>query len=552
MIRAIIYARYSTDLQSEASVEDQVRLCQAYAEREGWRIIDTYADRGISGASLLRPGYQAMMELARNGEVDVIVAESLDRLSRDQEETAALFKRLRFFGVELITVSEGQITELHVGLKGTMNALYLKDLAMKTHRGLEGRVREGRSGGGISFGYTVVDERDGRGDLVRGGRRIDEGQANVVRRIFRNFADGLSPKSIAHSLNEERVPGPAGNAWGPSTIYGNWRRATGILNNELYVGRLVWNRLRYVKDPTTGKRVSKPNPPEALIVKEVPDLRIIDDELWQRVKDRQESTRKTVTATNRGVRSERARRPAYLLSGLLTCGVCGGGFSKISRDHYGCSRARNQGTCDNRLSIRRDVVEARVLDGLRQHLMQPEAVKLFVEAFNTEMAHLWSERHGQRLAQEQELARLQTRIDKTVDAIIDGNRSQEIKDRLAQQEARKAELSAALADPAEPMPALHPGIADAYARKVDNLAAALNNPAIRQEASEAIRTLIQEVRLIPGGGTLQIELFGELAALLALCTRHTREHPRGDARVLDDVQVTLVAGAGFEPATFRL
>lgn len=540
MTRAAIYARYSTDLQSEASIEDQVRLCRAHADREGWTIIDTLADRSISGTSLLRPGYQAVMELARNGDIDIILAESLDRLSRDQEETAALFKRLQFFGVELMTVSEGQITELHVGLKGTMNALYLKDLAMKTHRGLEGRVREGRSGGGNSYGYAVVEERDGSGDLVRGGRRIDERQADIVRRIFRNFSDGLSPKSIAHTLNEERVPGPTGNAWGPSTIYGNWRRGTGILNNELYVGRLVWNRLRYVKDPSTGKRVSQPNPPDALVVTEVPDLRIIDDELWQRVKDRQESTRKTVTDTSRGVRSERARRPAYLLSGLLTCGTCGGGFSKISRDHYGCSRARNQGTCDNRLTIRRDDVEARVLNGLRSRLMQPDAVKLFVEEFNAEISRSWSERHGHRLAQEQELARLQSRIDKTVDAIIDGNRSQEIKDRLAQQEARKAELTAALAKPAEPMPALHPGIADTYARKVDNLATALNDPAIRQEASEAIRALIQEVRLTLEDGVLQIELFGELAALLTLSAGHIREHPRAGA---GGVQVTLVAGA---------
>ena len=86
----------------------------------------------------------------------MVVAESLDRLSRDQEHVAALYKQLSFHGVLVLTIAEGQITELHVGLKGAMSALYLKDLAQKTRRGLEGRVRQGRSAGGISYGYRIV------------------------------------------------------------------------------------------------------------------------------------------------------------------------------------------------------------------------------------------------------------------------------------------------------------------------------------------------------------------------------------------------------------
>lgn len=239
MTRAVIYARYSSDHQREASIEDQVRLCRALAEREGYTVVHTYGDRAISGTSLLRPGYQAVMEHARTGEVDVILAESLDRLSRDQEETAALFKRLQFFGVLLITAAEGVITELHVGLKGTMNALYLKDLAQKTHRGLEGRVRNGKSGGGISYGYQVVQHRDPSGEPIRGDRVIDKHQADVVRRIFRDYAAGHATRAIAQALNREGEPGPGGQGWSPSTIHGNWRRGTGILNNELYIGRLV-------------------------------------------------------------------------------------------------------------------------------------------------------------------------------------------------------------------------------------------------------------------------------------------------------------------------
>ena len=185
-------------------------------------------------------------------------------------------------GVRIVTLAEGEIGELHVGLKGTMNALFLRDLAQKTRRGLEGRVRQGRSGGGLCFGYDVVRDVDARGEPVRGGRKINEAEAAVVRRIFEEYADGCSPRAIARRLNADGVPGPFGGAWSPSTLHGNVGRGTGILNNELYIGRLVWNRLRYVKDPNTGKRRSRANHQDAHIVQNVPELRIVDDALVAR------------------------------------------------------------------------------------------------------------------------------------------------------------------------------------------------------------------------------------------------------------------------------
>ncbi len=251
--RAVVYARYSSDSQRDASIEDQIRLCLERIEREGWHYLHAYADRAASGASLLRAGYQELIEGARRGEFDVVVAEALDRLSRDQEDVAALYKRLRFAGVKLVTLAEGEISELHVGLKGTMNALFLKDLAEKTRRGLRGRIEAGRSGGGNAYGYRVVRELDGNGLPVAGGRAIHEAEALVVRRIMTEYAAGKSPRAIAFGLNDDAVPAPGGRAWGPSTINGNRDRGTGILNNEIYIGRLVWNRLHYAKDPSTRK-----------------------------------------------------------------------------------------------------------------------------------------------------------------------------------------------------------------------------------------------------------------------------------------------------------
>ena len=110
-----------------------------------------HTDAGISGASLLRPGIQSLMQAAMNGEFDILLAEALDRLSRDQEDIAGLFKRMEFAGVKIFTLSEGEISSLHIGLKGTMNAMFLKDLADKTRRGLRGKVENGKSGGGDRY-----------------------------------------------------------------------------------------------------------------------------------------------------------------------------------------------------------------------------------------------------------------------------------------------------------------------------------------------------------------------------------------------------------------
>ena len=94
----------------------------------------------------------------------------------------------------------------------------------------------------------------------KGKRVIVETEAEIVRRIFREYVDGRTPRDIACDLNKENVPPPRGRAWSPSTINGNMQRGTGVLQNELYAGRLVWNKVRMIKDPDTGKQISRPNP----------------------------------------------------------------------------------------------------------------------------------------------------------------------------------------------------------------------------------------------------------------------------------------------------
>ena len=521
--RVALYARYSSDLQRDASIEDQLRICREHADKQGWKVVDSYADRATSGASLLRPGLQAQIADASRGMFDVVLAEVMDRLSRDQEDIAGLFKRLNFAGVRIVTLSEGDVSEMHIGLKGTMNALFLKDLAQKTHRGLRGRVEAGKSGGGNSYGYKVIRTFGSDGMPVAGDRQIEPAEAEVVRRIYRDFANGKSPRTIAHALNKEGIAGPRGEGWGQSTINGNPERGTGILNNKLYIGRLVWNRLRYVKDPATGKRVSRPNPPDSLITSEVPDLRIVDGELWQAVKQRQGEASKKHGRQSKDQAPIQERtgfwshqRPRYLLSGLMTCGACGGGYAKISANLFGCAAARNKGTCENRLNIRVEAIDSIIFEGLKHRLMAPELFKEFAASFIAGRNAIVAQQNVKFDEAKAELSRIKARLKVLINALAEGIPARSVREEMIALEAREDELNTLLAALPPKEPALMPELAELYRQKVADLHQSLIDPSTKDEAFGIIRTLIDEVRLIPEDGKLRVELRGALAGILAL------------------------------------
>ncbi|WP_245820741.1 recombinase family protein [Flavimaricola marinus] len=540
-------------MQRDASIDDQERLCRERAEREGWTITGIFTDRALSGASMLRPGLQDVLNQAQAGKFDVLLCEALDRLSRDQADVATIFKRLSFAEVGSVTLSEGEIGELHVGLKGTMNQLFLKDLAAKTRRGLRGRVERGLSGGGNSYGYDAVRRLGPDGLPVTGERQINDDQAYIIRRVFQEFADGRSPKSIAQRLTSEGIEGPRGALWRDTAIRGHRTRGTGLLNNELYIGRLVWNRLRYIKDPDTGRRVSRLNDPTEWIITDVPDLRIVDDALWGAVKARQEAIEASPRV--KGIKATKfweKRREVQLLTGLIFCDVCGSSLASVGKDYMACSAARKLGTCDQNTSVRRRILENAVLDLMRKRLMQPEAVAQFIKSYALEANAGNSDKEALQTRLRAERDATARKLEGLYDAIAEGLRTKGLQDKLEVMEQRVAELDVLLAAPAPTPVRLHPNLAEMYRRKVRTLSATLDDPEIRPQALEIIRSLIERVTVRHAEDGVVLTLDGALTAMNGLAQNAKSPSGEGPFAGIDVGSAKVVAGAGFEPATFRL
>ena len=546
-MRTAIYARYSSDLQSDASIDDQVEVCRRYADLRGWTVTDVFADRAISGANSLRPGFQALKQAANDRKVDIVLAESLDRLSRRVADIAGLHDDLSFHGIAMHTVATGEVNALLAGILGSVGQQYLLDLRDKTRRGLLGRVLAGKSGGGLAYGYSIPDDDTG-------ARVINEAEAAVVRRIFEAFVAGQSPRAIAKQLNADGIPGPRGRPWRDTTIRGQRDRGTGLLNNDLYIGCLVWNRCSYVKNPRTGKRQARPNPPDQWESVQVPSLRIIDQDLWIRAKQRQDEVYREMARDDAGNALNRAHRRKFLFSGLLKCGVCGGGYTVIAKDRYGCANRRSKGTCHIGRTVKRQNIEGRILGGLKEYLLVPEMVEVFVEEFQAEINRLADSQDAQRQADAQALAGVERKIAAILAAVEDGLYSPSMKQRLTDLEARKQELAANLAaTPKAPVRVL-PNLAELYADKVANLADALNDEAIKPEAVELIRSLITRIDLVPDDAApngLRAEVHGDLAAILAFADGDV-SNVKLPGSYEPGSQFSVVAGVGFEPTTFRL
>ncbi len=562
--RVAIYARYSTEMQNPKSVDDQLRDCAEEAERNGWVVVARYADHAMSGARTDRPEFQRLQDDLSSGAFDTVLVEDLDRLSRDQEHIARFYKLALFNDVQLNQLGRGEVSPLHIGMNGAMAAVYLDVVSQKTIRGMRGRVVEGKNAGGLSYGYEPVPCFDEKGQHDGSELAIVPEQAAVIRRIFEEYAQGRSPRDIAAQLNADGIPAPRGRGegsghWKQNTIYGHRARGTGILNNELYIGRRVWNRLSYRKHPITQKRVSRLNPPEEWKTAEVPHLRIVGDDLWNAVKARQEAvdrTRKTAEAAGKtgAAASQSTRRRKYLLSGLLSCGQCGGKLTVAGKGHrrlYYCANAKEKGAavCEGMPGLRETDAAEAILGCLRGGLMQDAAYEDFRARFIAKL-RAQEEDSGAALRRHDEKVRDLEKIHANLLRAVEGGQYSEAlitrlntvdADLKALREQREALVPAPIELP-DDLPAL-------YRAYVEDLVGTLTSEEVAGPAADELHSLLDRVVVSWDADARihELDVRGKLVEMLE------KARPAvGAGLAANSRSLKLVAGVGFEPTTFRL
>jgi site-specific DNA recombinase len=457
--RVAVYARFSSDRQRETSIDDQVRRCREFVEREGGAVAAErlFTDYATSGASLARTGFEALMSLvdAKPPLVDAIVTEDVSRVTRDLADGAMLFKRLQFVGVTLIGVGDGIDTgmknaKVTYTVKNLVADLYLDDLRDKTMRGLEGRHLAGMSTGNVPFGFTTqsVTSADGR----EIGRRILilEEQAAVVRRIFTLYLVGRSLTAIAKQLCKDDVAPPRAGTrhrrmgWCDSTV-------RVILHNEKYIGVWRFKEREWVKVPGEDRRVPRRRDPQDVLTQVRPELRVIDDDTWQAVQDRLAAVRRTYTRNADGSPKGRAlsgRMNHYVLSGLIFC-QCGAPMvvsGSASSSYYRCTDNVRRATCSNNLGVKVAVAHARILERVRTKLVSDEGMARARKRIAERLGEVNRERVAELRQRQQRLARTEEKIRGLLHFIADKDEQsdyawQAVRDLEAQAKAEKAAIA---------------------------------------------------------------------------------------------------------------
>ena len=518
-MRTILYARFSSDLQNPLSTADQLAAMCERADREGWTVIDTYSDDEISGRAgideMQRPGLNAMLTRVERGDIDQILAESTDRVARHIGDAHAVREHLEHFGARLFTLADGHVDEIVGTVKGLMDARFLKDLADRIRRGKKGAHGRGLNSGGRAYGYRVIKKIGEDGELVRGLLEIDDAQAAIVRRIYDETIAGVSARAIAKILNDEGIPSPGGKLWSTYAIHGSRGRATGILRNTLYRGVMAYGRTRRQYHHRTRKRLARINPADQWRFTAVPHLRIVSDEQWDAV------AAIYAPDQNKVSRQPAQARPKRLLSKLGKCGECGGTWSVIGPDKWGCTNHRDKGVCTNARIITTHVYEAQVLGQLKAVLLDADAVALFVDRYNAGIRMRKAEASTNRAPLERKASALRDRIARIADAIADGaGEFSEFKDRLRAARADLAGVEQQLKSLNDEIPLeLSSGTADRYRDYIAELDTALTTGGVaRERAARAIRELIDTITINPSAEKrgVTITVTGQLANIINL------------------------------------
>jgi site-specific DNA recombinase len=517
--RCALYARYSSDLQQDKSIDDQFASLQDRARQLGWTVVEEYADRALSGTSLRRESLLRLMDDAKQGKFDVVLAEGLDRISRNQTDSHFFFQSMEFVEVGIYTLADnGFLDAMHVTFRSLQHAQYIKTLGLNVRRGQVGVVRSGRGIGRPPYGYKIVRTID----LVKGRWEIDEEHAEIIRRIYRELAAGKSALVIVRGLNAEGsqfVNGRQKN-WSQTQILGSFRRKYGIARNPIYRGEYIWGKTKVRRSPD-GSIVAKMTADSDQERFQRPDLRIVDDDLWEVVQVRLKKSGRYPLG--------RRRRPRHLLSGLLFCGCCQNSYIVGAHDRVRCSGRSEKGLCENRRSILRCEIESAIFDALGGELLRAELIDDYVQEYKAAQERETAQySHCSKSNQKRE-ALLERERSHLVETITSGKAEGAVGDYILEEiKKRTEELDRIRDEVKSPMmtPLVRDGleIANRFRSQIANLRPSLSgSSADAIQAREAVRVLLDKVVITPigagnkrGAGPVSIEIVGKLCDLVNL------------------------------------
>ena len=533
-MRAGCYARYSSDLQRETSIDDQVAVARDYARRHGWTLLEdhVYSDAGISGASLEgRPGIQRLLSAAATTPppFDIVLVDDSSRVARDLRDALHVVRMLKFFRIRTIYISQqidsdNEQAETLLTVHGLVDGLYLQELSKKTKRGLRGQQRRGFSTGGKSYGYRSVPEFDPSGKRKTDGPAIvgkrlevDLVHADVIRQVFRWYTEGVSHPKMADRLNAMDVPTPRGTGW-------TKHHTDRMLRNERYRGRAIWGQVVFERRPGTNQRVARRQPREKWHVEERPELRIIDDDLWQRAQARREAVRVSLNLTAGRASGRSGLYSKHLLVGLSQCGICGKAFTIAGTGHgsprYGCPNSWQNGTdtCDNRLTVMAKVTDPLVLERLQDALLDPRMVKTITRAVTTGVKRAVAQSPSEQQRLEAKRNTVAKKLTNLVEAVERGTSMPSLTEQIGRREAELREIDDELVELAHP-PNVDIRVIPTWVREqLTDLAGLLTeNP---QRAKAELQRLNVRFTVTPirdeGKPFLRVEGTGDLEALCGI------------------------------------
>jgi Site-specific recombinases, DNA invertase Pin homologs len=379
-MNTVIYARYSSDRQTEQSIEGQLRVCYAHAEHCGYNVVGEYIDRAISGTTDQRPEFQRMIADSAKKQFQYVLVYKLDRFARNRYDSAIYKSRLKKDGVRVISatesIGEGDESILIEALLESMAEMYSRQLSQNTSRGMREMAYKGNfTGGKIPLGYKVVDKK-----LV-----INDDEVNVVKLIFNLYADGVSKTKILKELSERGYKQNGGKDY-------NFNHLTLILKNTRYIGKYNYDGI------------------------EIECPRIVSDEVFEKCQRQQAITKRVM-----------GQRPAedveYILTGKLFCGKCGThmignsgtGKNGVTHYYYACHKKRKTRDCDKK-NERKEELERSIIEHTVLFILQPSFLQFIAE--NVVKSYYDSFGEREKKALEKELKKINNEIDECFGSLL--------------------------------------------------------------------------------------------------------------------------------------